>query len=349
MPAPSTSYDVIADGFPTGLVGTLGVTIYAANGSTSQARATSGISEIPGTGVYRKAIMTPAVLGTYFVVWDDAGSPPLTATEELVVAAAPAAPPEPGPPGAGGPCTPWITPDDLACVITDPPAGSVQAAVDAATAMLYEASGRRYRGVCSLLVRPCRHGWSSCWTQQLTPTTIIGDWTGDAWDGCGCQGRQVVQLAGVPVRSITSVTIDGNVVPPDAYRLEPLGRLVRNDGAGWPFCQNMAVEPGAPGSFVVSYSWGLDAPPLARQAAAVLACELWAAQHNVDVCRLPSNITELVRQGVTIRRAVQAFNLANGATGLSVVDAFLGSQAGRPRRGTVVYSEDLDPYPRQVL
>lgn len=351
---PSTSLQLLAEDFATGLVGVLGVTIFRSDGTVAAARRTSGITEFDSAGIYSTTIITPATPGTYFVSWDDGAG--IRTTEDLTITTAPVAPPPPSE-TTTGPCTPWITIDDLACTPTDPPAGSLQAAIDAATEMLYEASGRRYRGSCSLTVRPCRQGWQSCWTQALTPTTIISssgvlDDVGDgggAWDTCGCSWRPQVLLAGNPVRSITSVLIDGDVLAEDAYRLEPGGRLIRIDGGLWPFCQDMRAEPGAPGTFVVEYVWGRDVPAAGRQAAAELACELWGALHDVDVCRLPANVTELVRQGVTIRRAVQAFNLANGATGLASVDAFLGMHAGRPRRPSVVYSPDLEPFPRRVL
>lgn len=340
MPTPLEPLEIVAQGYDPGLTGTIGVTIYAFDGTVQAARSTSGITELGTTGIYRKTITTPATPGTYFIVWDAAG---VQAEETLVIDAAPTVAPPPAA-AAGGPCTPWITTDDLACVIPTGQEASAQEAVDAATWMLHVASGRRYRGACLVSVRPCRDGWESCWEQSLTPATWIGGH--GRWDNCGCSPLATILLAGLPVRSVESVTIDGDTLAEDAYRLDPGGRLVRIDGDLWPSCQNMAAAPGGIGSFVVTYRWGRDAPQAAKNAASQLACELWAAQHNPDVCRLPANVTELVRQGVTITRAAQAFNLRSGATGLAAVDAFLGSSsAARP---AVVYSPDVAPFPRTI-
>lgn len=61
-----------AEGFATGLVGTIGFRILEEDGSEYAARTTSGISESPaGSGIYLATFTRPTVLGTYRVVWDD--------------------------------------------------------------------------------------------------------------------------------------------------------------------------------------------------------------------------------------------------------------------------------------
>lgn len=63
-------------GFDSGLVGTIGVTIYDGQGATTTARTTSGIIEISGRpGVYVATITLPTTAGQYQAVCDNGTSP----------------------------------------------------------------------------------------------------------------------------------------------------------------------------------------------------------------------------------------------------------------------------------
>lgn len=81
---PGTTFSAFADGFPTGLVGTIGVQILNADtGAVVTARTTVGISELAGlNGLYRAALTAPNTQGSYVVVFDANG---VHATEELEV------------------------------------------------------------------------------------------------------------------------------------------------------------------------------------------------------------------------------------------------------------------------
>jgi hypothetical protein len=85
--APSASFEAVAAGFATGLVGTIGVRLIDNAGNTTTARATAGITEYPaGSGIYAKTMTAPAVAGQYTLVWDNgATTPGNVATEDLVV------------------------------------------------------------------------------------------------------------------------------------------------------------------------------------------------------------------------------------------------------------------------
>ncbi len=64
------SYLTTCGGFASGLVGTVGFTVYF-GGSVYQARTTSGISELPsGSGQYQASVSI-AVPAAYAIVWDD--------------------------------------------------------------------------------------------------------------------------------------------------------------------------------------------------------------------------------------------------------------------------------------
>lgn len=83
--APSVSVEAVAQGFPTGLVGTLGVRVLDGQGATTIARTTSGILETPASsGIYTATFTAPATAGQYVVVWDDGTT---FASEQLQVTA----------------------------------------------------------------------------------------------------------------------------------------------------------------------------------------------------------------------------------------------------------------------
>lgn len=65
----------------TGLVGTIGYTIYDADGTVLQARSTEGITEVPaGSGIYGVSVLDSLLAGNQ-VVWDTGGVNPIYAYE----------------------------------------------------------------------------------------------------------------------------------------------------------------------------------------------------------------------------------------------------------------------------
>lgn len=101
--APSTPFPSIADGFATGLAGTIGVRIRDTGGNDVLARTTAGIVEdIAGSGIYRVTLTAPAIAGQYTVVWDD-GS--IFAADDLIVTYTPL---------AAGPTDTFASVDELA-------------------------------------------------------------------------------------------------------------------------------------------------------------------------------------------------------------------------------------------
>jgi hypothetical protein len=87
--APGASFESVAQGFATGLVGTIGVTLIDNLGAVTTVRTTAGIIEQAGLpGVYAAVMTAPATQGQYTIVWDN-GAVPLAesdiATDELTV------------------------------------------------------------------------------------------------------------------------------------------------------------------------------------------------------------------------------------------------------------------------
>lgn len=251
-----------------------------------------------------------------------------------------------------GPCSPWITDDDLdpgTCCADEP---TLTRAATISSTILFRLSGRQFPGICERVVRPCGTG---CSTWQAWPgyrnhwwnaeRTAAGGWQqGDSWPplrgvcGGGCHVPSVT-LPG-PVAAINEVLVDGDVVDPAAYRVRQYRYLERIDGYSWPCWQDLTADTDAVGTFQVTYPCGRLPGVDGLAAAGQYACELAKAMCPTAVdgeCKLPERTRTLVRQGVTIDIETPLDFLDNGRTGLAFVDAWLASvnPANLPRRATV--------------
>lgn len=370
---PDQAFPASADGAPTGLVGTIGVAIYdAVNNTYPTPRTTAGITENPsGSGVYYVTLTAPHDPGDYFVVWDTDNGDPIFAQDVFAVIAVPA--PAPGP---GGPCSLWCSGqnilDNIGTVSDPPTAEELDPYAAMVTELLYEMSGRQFTGLCEATVRPCRLG-CGCWGDSWGILDSSWFWGYGSmgwgygwgwWDangsscGCGCDER--LTLSGYPVQSIESVTIGADIVDPATYELQAERFLQRlwDDSTDpptplfWPTCQNLALPLGNPGTWSVTYLYGSAPPTLGVQAATEMGWQLWLAQHNPGECMLPTGVTKVVRQGITIERLLPMFGRDEygriRGTGLVITDAFLAAyNPNGLRRRPAVYSPDLK-YPRRV-
>jgi hypothetical protein len=277
-----------------------------------------------------------------------------------------------------GPCTSWIAGADVAacCTAVTGPTDAIAGVVALeASMLLYEVSGRRFSGLCSRTVRPCRDA-CSCFggsrAAGLSPYYWggfgqggygVGAWGNEGGDRCGCGSLSKVRLAGYPVRVINSVKIDGVALPATDskgnlnYRLDGWRDLVRMSDPGppvndrqWPACQNLALDDSKPGTFSITYQHGSDPPQLGRDAATQLACQLYKSCHG-QACDIPVAATRVQRQGITVDRGLLVSWLdPKRPTGLLLVDAFLAGywNSGPGRRQPAVFSPDVQPYARRV-
>lgn len=236
----------------------------------------------------------------------------------------------------------------------------VASAIDEASDLLYALSGRRWPGTAVARARPVRGG-CACWGVQLlvgpgvdAPAVIYGGgnplWDGRRWHGADALGScgwvPAVELSGSGPFNVTEVTIGGVVVDPATYHLDG-EYLIRHDGGAWPWCQDMTRPPGDPGTFVITYEYGHAAPPSGVAAANQLACELLKASLG-KACALPSGVTRVTRQGVTIERQVAA-RWGMGRTGLALVDVFLDTtNPNRLARRASVWSPDVPQPARRI-
>ncbi|WP_243740737.1 hypothetical protein [Streptomyces sp. 8K308] len=152
-----------------------------------------------------------------------------------------------------------------------------------------------------------------------------------------------------PVFDVVEVDVDGEVLVPEAYRVDAPGRLVRTDGGCWPSCQNMVEPSGSPGTFTVTYRIGLPVDEAAIAAVSELVCHLIkGCAPGACGCRAGRNVSRLSRQGVDMEFGDPTLIYSEGRTGLPLVDLWLSTV--NPYRMTSpsrVYSPDFRP-PRRT-
>jgi hypothetical protein len=262
-----------------------------------------------------------------------------------------------------GPCIWPDVGDQICCEEWDTYSAALKdQAATYAKMVLWAATGRQY-GLCELTVRPCGkfcedcgyNGWYYDGMGAWVPYIYNGEWH-NCWCGgngpggcCTCSPDCQVYLPG-PVASIVSVRVDGaslNVTGGDIFVLDQQW-LVRTDTtACWPQCADQNLAPGDTDAFEVTYLRGLPVPDALAKAYASLACEYSRACLGLP-CRLPSRVSSISRQGVTISMVDIAELLRNGLTGLWEVDqVILALNPGGLKGRTRFWSPDMQD-PRQV-
>jgi hypothetical protein len=187
-------------------------------------------------------------------------------------------------------------------------------------------------GACPITVRPCRQpcdGYAGSFNWYgygggFTPLNWNGTWF-NCWcgqDECGCGSLCQITLP-PPVGRVDEVKVDGQVLPASAYRVDNAAHLVRVDGQCWPDCQDLSKPDTEVGTFAVTYLNAVPLGALGEYAAGLLACEFAKACSGNAKCRLPTGVTQITRQGVSMDLAVGAF--AGGVTGIREVDAYIQS------------------------
>lgn len=233
------------------------------------------------------------------------------------------------------PCADWITADDVfdcgACAsiaVGDQDATLAASVAEAASRILFLLSGRRYPGVCTDTVRPCKRSrrWGPGWlSARWEPSWGYCSCGAGTWTDCTCSHRGEITLGAYPVISITQVLIDGSVLAPSAYRLDDYRWLRRIDGDAWPSTQDLDEATTETDTWAVTYTWGRAAPEDGIIAAKRLACELYQACAGGD-CALSKQAQSVARQGVEITFESAEELFGNGRTGLYEVDLFLETE-----------------------
>ena len=238
-------------------------------------------------------------------------------------------------------------------------AGNAQAIKAAAVEYLWRWTNKVF-GLCPVTVRPCREdcvagpttyeGWAGRPDRLLpsvgdawpfAPALVGGRWFNITCTACGelcsCNRVASIDLPG-PVNSVVSVVIDGDELDPSAYRVDNSRSLIRVDGGSWPECQDLSLPAGEPGTWTVTYRWGVEVPVGGQIAATVLACEMAKAVARDKSCGLPERITQSVsREGVTVAIFDAFEGLEAGKTGLWLVDSWVAS-INRPHARSTVHT-----------
>lgn len=207
----------------------------------------------------------------------------------------------------------------------------VQAMIDeVATGLLWARTGRVY-GLCEVTVRPCRDDCATAASGPWWPSRADGEWVNRSVCGCpgacGCGSAPAQVTLPGPVAAIVDVVVDGVAIvsdgePAGVVRVDNYRHVVREDGEAWPACVHMG-DP-APGGWSITYLHGAPVPPAGAWAAGALACELAKACAG-SPCRLPRNVTSVVRQGVTVTRSDLDALVDAGRFGLYEVDLWVAS------------------------
>lgn len=226
-------------------------------------------------------------------------------------------------------CTAW--PITWPCPIDDYDEALIALATEAAQSLLWSLSGRRY-GLCSTTEAyrlNCSDPCGNPYGDQFGPGV---EWRLDH----GMEPRRCcrINLAQRPVRSIDAVLVLGDLLDPAEYQLErdTLLRL----GQCFPCEQECDAAP-----VEVTYTYGIDVPALGQLAMGEVACEFLRGWTGAD-CRLPSNVTSISRQGVTLDLGDVDTLFRAGRVGMPISDAFLRSvNPNALQSASQVWSPDL--------
>jgi len=198
-------------------------------------------------------------------------------------------------------------------------------ALSLAWGTLHTLTGGRVGG-CPVSIRPCLTtepctkcaggGWMSPYIDHN------GDWHNCARiDGtCSCSKMCEILLPG-RAAAITNVNVDGVDLDLALFRIDNGTRLVRQDGQCFPDCQDLTLPAGQAGTVTVEYVPGIPVTAAGLAAVGVLACEFAKACGN-GKCRLPTGVTNIVRQGVAMTLSSGMFD---AGTGIREVDGYIYS------------------------
>jgi hypothetical protein len=214
-----------------------------------------------------------------------------------------------------------------------------------ASELLYMMSGRRWLGggceetavLRSAPPRPGEGTWPyekswgncTCWVHAEWIDGQPYNLTSDRFNHIGQPFG--VRLPRSPITGVSSVKISGETFT--GWRWLPSGWLERVDGKPWPTCGGTAE---------VTYQFGQAPPSGGRDAAIALAIELARDMYGLEGCNLPTRITSVTRQNVTMEMASAIEVLREGGTGVYVVDLWLKAvnPESRPQRAAV-WSPDV--------
>ncbi len=204
-------------------------------------------------------------------------------------------------PDATGCCTGW----------EDRTAEQKAAGIELAAAWMWAATGRIY-GQCEITIEVCADlGGMPTWREAPATGYPIAAglgfrpylsggvwWNGPAGaGGLCCNAMCELHLPGhvATTEAVLEVTVGGEVIDPDAYRVYDHDTLARVDGQCWPVCCKVISDAGVG----ITYLDGQTIPGDVRLAGGILACEFAAVCAGAE-CRLPRRVAQMTQMGTTV-------------------------------------------------
>jgi hypothetical protein len=249
------------------------------------------------------------------------------------------------------PVTDWVTIEQVADYLgADAPAsddteGQARLArcITSASDCLYGLSGRKFPGELEATVHPTARIRME---YMAGAVPMWGSWPNNTWGVCvdpthnSCQGSPRIGLGRAPINSVSEVILAGEVLDPINYAVEDQRWLVRTDCCSWPTC---GCEGCGDNAFTVTFKFGDIPPQMGMDAATVLAAEMYRAMTpNTSGCRLPTRLTSITRQGVTMAIIDPMDFFAKGLTGNYQIDLFINTyNPARQIRKPIVFSPDV--------
>jgi hypothetical protein len=295
----------------------------------------------PGLYRYEWTIPADAEVGTYIVQWSGVlpgDAEPSIGYETLTVEAVDTTLPQ-----YGG----CLWPMDPAC--QDETWQSYSPEVQQRARALASATLQRLVGgrvaECPVKVRP-NPSRGVCWAppnyldfhygRTFTPLNWGGQWLNCV--PCPPESKTVSLPA--PVGRIDEVRVDGVVIPSSSYTVIENSLVWMGEGdAPWPSSQDVNKPDTEEGTFSVTYLNAYPVDSNGAYAVGLLALEFAKSCTN-GKCRLPSNVTNIVRQGVSMAVVTGAF--PGGLTGIREVDAYIALwNPDKLRQAPTVWSPDM--------
>jgi len=229
----------------------------------------------------------------------------------------------------------------------------------------FTATDGRFRGCCEATIRPCPRRvvcgpggrlpdpgdvswpWPAfpAMVQAVPEPLLVNCWACTCrQERCSCASLETIRLPWLPVRSVTEVLIDGEILDPSAYTLFPgtnvLGRI---DGGTWPTCQDQAKPTTEEGTWSVTFKHGLDLPEDAKDLVAGFACAL-VKRCKGKPCGLPDGILVVKRPGVEYAVVDPQEYRKQGLTGYRPLDDWIMAlRAGHARERPRLWSQFQRP------
>lgn len=195
-------------------------------------------------------------------------------------------------------------------------------------------------GGCPITVRPCAqrrtggfplgwdygypYGYAPFIPMQLASGAVVNCCGAST---CGCESGCEIKLD-TYVGTISSIQVGAvelYVGHESDFRIDNDSIIVYQgtDTCPFPVRPDMSAAPGADGYFAITYLPSRPVDGQAAYAAGVLAVEYAKACSGSKACRLPSGVTQVVKQGITYQVTPGTF--PNGVTGIREVDTYIVS------------------------